>query len=658
MAGYLPVGGVGGGGGSGVGFQVFTQFNNDPGVYADAAARDAYFGANPDELARLDADEFLVIKLLDNGSGEIAYQQRSGGNWVDTTSLVQGEPGPAGASGNSYFFASIAARDNFFNAGSNSQLLEFDLPVVVNEGATATTYYWNGPTAPVSYDNTLWRPASLRTAPGTLFLGAGGAAISSGNHFLNFKDADFENAVFLQSFFDDTGSEVPIYYELGPRFTFTVTDVFDTQLSDPVEMLLPATLNSMTRSFSVRPATSGELRIQAWSGADDTGPVILDSIYSVAPGDVGNVVSYEFENPLFGFSGDISFLRFSGIELFGGTQTVPFYSGQVTPWLEGDIHDSVIKPLVFIDSTSPRNLFFSKGGSDDNDGLTFYKPKLTIQAAIDAANALLPAPSELNPVQIEGLGYGTYNEVIDLPDGISLIAPNSSLLSTNNYTLSVGSNCVVELELVACDSTAEAAVRVINNNNVLVRVKFIVADGGFANGVQVTGDSSNVIFDVNEIACLGASSAGIFDNSSLGINRYYNVDVIRIEEVASVGIDFAPATITSNGVFNIGEIINESGGNAIGLRVSGGVANINANTIKATDVAVVSNSSTLNLNCNNADGNLTVSGFGNIIADITSHTGVTNFVGGFVKGRINNDFYGDHTIDGDVVATGTIEAGL
>ena len=70
MSGFKPPGA-----GTGAGFVLYTQLDNNSGVYADAAARDVFFAANPLDLARLDADEFLIIKLLDDGSGDIAYQQ-------------------------------------------------------------------------------------------------------------------------------------------------------------------------------------------------------------------------------------------------------------------------------------------------------------------------------------------------------------------------------------------------------------------------------------------------------------------------------------------------------------------------------------------------------------------------------------------------------
>ncbi len=164
--------GIVGGRGGGAGFQLFTQSNGSSGTYADDAARDVYFGANPSELARLDANEFLIIKILDNGSGEIAYQQYVDPDWLDVTSLVQGDTGPAGATGNSFFFKSIAERDTFFGTSPNEGLLENGLPINVNVGNdTVSVFVWGGGTSPPSYDNTLWRLSALEVSSGTLYLG-------------------------------------------------------------------------------------------------------------------------------------------------------------------------------------------------------------------------------------------------------------------------------------------------------------------------------------------------------------------------------------------------------------------------------------------------------------------------------------------------------
>lgn len=84
-------------GASGAGFQLFKQKNNISGIYTDATTRDAYFSANADELTRLDENQYLIIKLNNNGSNQVAYQQRASNAWVDVTSLVTGPAGPAGS---------------------------------------------------------------------------------------------------------------------------------------------------------------------------------------------------------------------------------------------------------------------------------------------------------------------------------------------------------------------------------------------------------------------------------------------------------------------------------------------------------------------------------------------------------------------------------
>jgi len=123
----------------GSGFQLFSQANGDQGVYADAAARDVYFGANPADLARLDANEFLIIKLLDDGAGDVAYQQRSGAAWLDVTSLVQGEDGDPGLDGE--ITGPVSVTDNAMAVwdGITGDLIK-DVPIAVDPVSGRMTF--------------------------------------------------------------------------------------------------------------------------------------------------------------------------------------------------------------------------------------------------------------------------------------------------------------------------------------------------------------------------------------------------------------------------------------------------------------------------------------------------------------------------------------
>lgn len=351
--------------GTGQGFQLFYQKDNQPGEYADAAARDLYFGANPDELLRLDQNQFLIIKLNDNGSGQVAYQQRASGTWVDVTTIIQGETGPAGATGNSYFFESVADRDTFFETSPNEGLLMNGLPVIVNIGNEITsTFIWGGASAPTSYDPELWRLAGSEISSGTLLLGQAGAGISSGSEILNFTAADGGESYVQTIQYDDTGSSEPFFYDLPAIAEVTLTDVSDQVLTDPQTITAPAVANVYIKNYTVIPATSGEMRVRVWLGTDDTGPSIVDTYVTVAPGDIGVETTYEAPNNTLILTGQDTYTEFSGVQLRGGVQTLPPFTGQTLIFLKTNSWiPSTRYYLNKDDSTPTANAIFTSDGT-------------------------------------------------------------------------------------------------------------------------------------------------------------------------------------------------------------------------------------------------------------------------------------------------------
>ena len=326
------------GGGTGAGFVLFTQADNNSGIYADDAARDVYFAAVPADLARLDTNEFLIIKILDNGFGEIAYQQRDNNVFVDVTSLVQGEQGADGLAGGAGNFTSVDDRDDFFEADDNSLQLQTGLPITVNEGNATTTFRWDGPNAPTSYNRTtdaiLFRESSLNSGPGTLFLGIDGTNISSAASALNFESAYGVESIPVGFNVTIDGSSAPGFFELDTVKDVLVADVFDTQLGDPNDFIFPAaTLNTYTTGVKVRPATTGTMIVKAYAGPADTDPIVVDAAFSVVGGDIGNIFTIPYPNKLIGLQGDVQLLTISGVDLFGGLQTSGLFNGQTKAFL-------------------------------------------------------------------------------------------------------------------------------------------------------------------------------------------------------------------------------------------------------------------------------------------------------------------------------------
>lgn len=344
---------------SGQGFVLLTRTDGSSGVFADEAARDTYFATANGiiDLARMDANEFIIIKLLDDGAGEIAYQQRASGVFVDVTSLVQGETGPAGATGNSFFFESIAARDDFFNVVGNEQLLMNGLPVVVNEGTVSTNFFWSGEDNPSTYDEDLFRPASVGSSPGSLFLGEGGLSISSGARAINTTNAYGITSIPLITEFTAAGNTPPFQYDFGVSSVLSLAAVFDTALSDPQSMQFVVVDTSMTSGYAIRPATIGDLRVQAFAGTAETDPVILDVTFPVTIGEIGTVKSIVLDNKTLLEADDNILLKFSGITLFGGLQTTGIFNGQTVPYLDVDFAILTPRDLVVLGDAQPIVVF-------------------------------------------------------------------------------------------------------------------------------------------------------------------------------------------------------------------------------------------------------------------------------------------------------------
>lgn len=242
-------------GGTGTGFQLFTQSNNVAGIYADAAARDVYFGANPADLARLDADEFLIIKLLDNGSGDVAYQQRDSGTFLDVTSLVTGPDGSAA---------------NFANVSEGAiPSLSSDLVNFEDSGATRQS---NGAIVFGDSAATLGNPtsdliiASLEPRFDIVDTTGGGTRYPA----IEICGLDVDDCqVFFSGFFDGT----------------------DIRASDPDVYSLTKTL--------------GNLRFEAATGAT-IGAVVPMTVRATLVGD--GRWAFGTANPTFGTSFDVQFL--------------------------------------------------------------------------------------------------------------------------------------------------------------------------------------------------------------------------------------------------------------------------------------------------------------------------------------------------------------
>lgn len=180
----------------GAGFQLFTRTaDNLSGVFADAEARDAYFTANPDDITIVEENQFMVIKLEDNGEGDIVYQQRQNNTWVDVTSIIQGGSGNISVE-------QEALLTSLMNVSPNR------LPI-----KSSTTNFSNSPL--VKTTDRLISDESLEVPVGTLYIGKE-TSISGAIRALNVVSGITGNkGLLLAQLYNSSGFLAPTIYEQG-----------------------------------------------------------------------------------------------------------------------------------------------------------------------------------------------------------------------------------------------------------------------------------------------------------------------------------------------------------------------------------------------------------------------------------------------------------
>ncbi|CAM0101652.1 hypothetical protein PODOV084v1_p0001 [Vibrio phage 340E47.2] len=201
-----------GGGGSNLLIAATRSDNNNPAVFTDFAALEAYTAtaagtADAQSInvnnSRL-AEEVFAVGTL-NASNQVtavtAAYIRLDGEWVAVAANLVGTPGADGTDGvdgTSLEFTNEANRDSFFQ--SRPDLLRNGLPINVGMGDDVVTIQiWTGADSPPTYtpssDSILFIPASLRTSTGSLELG-GAHTVSSGNQNVFIRN-ELSNVTFF-----------------------------------------------------------------------------------------------------------------------------------------------------------------------------------------------------------------------------------------------------------------------------------------------------------------------------------------------------------------------------------------------------------------------------------------------------------------------------
>ena len=271
---------------------------------------------------------------------------------------------------------------------------------------------------------------SITVPSGSIILGKDGAKVGSSARALAYTDARERNTLFAQYYYDDTGGTALEYWDISARQTFNVCPDSGVTLPDPQELAFSGAIgDTLTRAFKIIPKAAGELRVQSWEGSDDTGAVLVDNMFTILVGDIDNITTLELPISTLTESGDMQFVRFSGVQLSGSlSQPSGIFVGQECPFLDSDIHiltkEEVVKQGTdFLDFT-PQNpnppykqarIYYS----EERETLDFYN-------AVSDLTINLPEES-IQPVWNSTGSTINNGQVVKLQGGVTNDLPNVEL---------------------------------------------------------------------------------------------------------------------------------------------------------------------------------------------------------------------------------------
>ena len=162
---WLPVGGVGTGGGGGLTLGPPTNTFTAATQALAEAARDAYATANASWLAEYDAEPTYTIEInWPVAVTDTLYQSRRSSAWADVTGLIRGKPGAAGAMGAQGRFLVYA----YINAATAPTVAPTGGSYVRSTGTlTVPTGYTAVPSTPVTGSETYRTEAVVNPATDT-----------------------------------------------------------------------------------------------------------------------------------------------------------------------------------------------------------------------------------------------------------------------------------------------------------------------------------------------------------------------------------------------------------------------------------------------------------------------------------------------------------
>lgn len=156
-----------------------------------------------------------------------------------------------------------------------------------------------------------------------------------------------------------------------------------------------------------------------------------------------------------------------------------------------------------------RGFYFAASGDNAFDGQTIERPKLTIQAAIDAAASISPPPSPVDIALVTVSQGGSFTESMVLVDSVQFNGTDVSILNDDAVTAELASFAAFDITTISNTAAGGTCVMIDGTQSTGLNAKFLGTSGGGATAVKIQGEVNNLFLTVSQAALRGDGDVGL-----------------------------------------------------------------------------------------------------------------------------------------------------
>lgn len=324
-----------------------------------------------------------------------------------------------------------------------------------------------------------------------------------------------------------------------------------------------------------------------------------------------------------------------------------------------------------------RGFYYATSGNDADKGNSIEVPKLTIQSAITAADALNPVPSSSALALVTAAQGGTFTTGFELSDFVQFNGQDTTLNVSQAIAVTMGSGHRMSILSVSNSLASGIVFNLTGSSNASIQSGRCGVTGAAGIGVNLAGTLTDVFVDILALEQSGGSGIGLNIISTHAEPLDVNIDTVGLEANNETFINHNTVLTTDRTILSVSSIDSGAFTGTTAFNVQNGILIVeSAGDVDAAVAIIVKSGGTLILSVGEISGTITVESGGllrltaaNIIGNVTinsggimtvsaqSHSSGSFTNNGTVTGNIGTTFYGTPTNASGIVNIQTPASG-